>query len=212
MTNNIKSISKEEGPKKKTIAIERNKVEHIAPVTNKYEVIIRIPGLSHYIELLEIPTHKISNHLLTILQFEGALHIKDAAKRITDFLGIGRIGNRIMEHILQGAKYGHKNKLFFYHKQFLYLDASKNVVVRDRSLIPPNLKKIENVPPQEIQLALIETISMAFSLPESEAISEALSLMGFTRSTEKARTILKLEISKLLKQKKIRIEEEKLMI
>lgn len=204
--------TREEIPVQKLVTIQRNEVVHNIPTVKKYEVIKTIPNLSFYPELLEVPVSKISDYLLSILQAEGVIHIKDAAKRITDALGIGRIGNRILEKIIDGATYGHRNNLFHYSKDFLYHDANKIVEVRDRSDFDPSLKKIENIAPEEIQKALIDTISMAFSLPESEAISVALSSMGFSRSTEKASVIIGAEIAKLFKEKKIKLEDNRIVI
>ena len=65
---------------------------------------------------------------------------------------------------------------------------------------------------EEIQKALIENISMAFSLPEDEAISEALSSMGFNRATEKARTIVGAEIEKLFNENKIKLVDNRIVI
>jgi hypothetical protein len=53
---------------------------------------------------------------------------------------------------------------------------------------------------------------MAFSLPKEEAISEALSSMGFNRSTEKASVIVGAEIAKLFKQNKIKLEDNRIVI
>ena len=204
--------TRKEIPVQKLVTIQRNEVVHNIPTVKKYEVIKTIPHLSFYPELLEVPVSKISDYLLSILQAEGVIHIKDAAKRITDALGIGRIGNRILEKIIDGATYGHRNNLFHYSKDFLYHDANKIVEVRDRSYFDPSLKKIENIAPEEIQKALIDTISMAFSLPEAEAISVALSSMGFNRSTEKASVIVGVEIAKLFKEKKIKLEDNRIVI
>lgn len=203
---------KEEIPFQKAIAIQRNKVVHNVPTVKKYELIKTIPNLNFYVELLEVPISKISDFLFSILNAEGVIHINDAAKRIADAYGIGRIGNRILGHILLGAKFGHQNNLFFYSNGFLYKDVNKIVEVRDRSALPPTLKKIENIAPEEIQKSLIDTISMAFSLPEAEAISEALSSMGFNRSTEKASLIVGAEIAKLFKENKIKLEDNRIVI
>lgn len=209
--NTVKN-SNNDIPAQKEITIQRNKVIYNVPTVNKYTVINTIPNLSLHTELLEVPIIKISDYLLSILQTEGVIHIKDAAKRITDFLGIGRIGSRILEHIVCGAIYGHRINLYCYIDEFLYEDINKNVEVRDRSELDSNLKKIENIAPEEIQKALIENISMAFSLPEVEAISEALSSMGFNRATEKASTIVGAEIEKLFKDNKIKLVDNRIVI
>lgn len=207
----VKNTNKDT-PVQKIATIQRNKIVHNVPTVNKYKIIKTIPNLSFYVELLEVPVSKISDYLFSILKEEGVIHITDAAKRITDSYGIGRIGNRIYEKIVQGAKYGHQNNLFFYSNEFLYHDANKIVEVRDRSELEPSFKKIENITPEEIQKALINTISMAFSLPKEEAISEALSSMGFNRATEKASTIVSAEIAKLFKEKKIKQEDNRIVI
>lgn len=209
---NLVVDSKKELPPQKEVTIKRNKVEHNFPTVKKYEIIKTIPNLNYRFELLDVPINKISEYLLSILKVEGAIHINDATKRITDAYGIGRIGNRILEHIVFSAKYGHKNNLFFYNNEFLYLDSNKIVEVRNRGALLPTLKKIENVPPEEIQKALIDTISMAFSLPEDEAISEALSSMGFNRSTDKASAIVRSELTKLFKMKKIKLENNRIVL
>lgn len=213
-TDFVKEIkkTKKEIPAQKGVTIQRNKVVQNAPITKKYKVIKTIPHLSFYVNILDVPINKVSDYLLSILKEEGVIHIKDAIKRITDALGIGRIGNRILEHIILGAKYGHQNNLFFYSNEFLYQDANKTVEVRDRSDLDPSFKKIENVAPEEIQKALVDTISIAFSLAEAEAISETLSLMGFNRSTEKARAIVTTEIAKLFKEKKLKIDDNRIII
>lgn len=207
----VKDTNKEI-PTQKVATIQRNKVVQNAPMTKKYNVIKTIPHLNFYIELLDVPISKISDYLLSILQAEGVIHIKDAAKRITDALGIGRIGNRILDRIIHAAKYGHENNLFYYSNKFLYYDVNKIVEVRNRSVLPPTLKKIENIAPEEIQKSLIDTISMAFSLPEVEAISEALSSMGFDRATEKASIVVGAEIAKLFEENKIKLEDNRIMI
>jgi very-short-patch-repair endonuclease len=211
-SQNLKIAPKKEIPAHKPLAIERNKAVHNVPTVKKYEVIKTIPNITYSVELLEVPISKISDYLFSILKAEGVIHINDAAKRITDAYGIGRIGNRIYDRIVHSAKYGHQNSLFYYSKEFLYHDANKIVEVRDRSILPPTLKKIENVAPEEIQKSLIDTISMGFSLPEAEAISEALSSMGFNRSTEKASVIVGAEIAKLFKEKKIKLEDNRIVM
>ncbi|MCM4161731.1 DUF3320 domain-containing protein [Antarcticibacterium flavum] len=163
-------------------------------------------------ELLDLPYSTISGLIFQILKIEGPLHLTDAARRIADALGKGRVGNRIYEHIFISATLGHDRKRFYMESEFLYEDETKKVELRDRSNLHNSLKNIENVPPEEIRLALLETIEKAFSISQEEAISEALSKMGFGRATQKASKVVKTEIKKLMKMRKIKMEQERLIL
>ena len=77
------------------------------------------------------------------------------------------------------AVYGHRNQMIFLDGDFLFTDSSKLVKVRDRSDLAASAKKLELVPQEEIREALITAIRAAFSLSEEDAISEALSMLGF---------------------------------
>ena len=108
--------------------------------------------------------------------------------------------------------YGHSKKHFYFYPDVVYKDESRKVVVRDRRELPSAIKKIDLVPKEEIQLALMNTIEMAFSIKQSEAISVALSAMGFNRATEKSIKIVKNEITNLIKKKHIKREQDLLFI
>jgi very-short-patch-repair endonuclease len=189
--------------------ISREDVEHLKPIQKKYQVINTITDLSYYI--LETSNDQLANHIQEVVTYEGALHLKEVAKRITELVGISRVGNRIYAKMLLAAKFGHKNNLFYLGKEYLYKDATKTVEVRDRSDLPSKLKDIEYVPLEEVQKAIIKTIELAFSIPESDVISEALSLMGFKKATEKASAIIKKEVINLLKMNIIKREGDKLL-
>jgi very-short-patch-repair endonuclease len=163
-------------------------------------------------ELLDLPYSNLADVISQILKIEGPLHLNDAARRITDTMGIGRIGNRISGHIFLSANFGHQRKMFHLESEFLYKDEDKKAKIRDRSNLPGALKKIENVPPEEIQLALLETIDQAFSIPEQEAISSALGKMGFGRATQRASSILEVEIVNLMEFGKIKKDQDRLVL
>jgi hypothetical protein len=181
----------------------------LKPIQKKYQVINTITDLSYYI--LETSNDQLANHIQEVVTYEGALHLKEVAKRITELVGISRVGNRIYAKMLLAAKFGHKNNLFYLGKEYLYKDATKTVEVRDRSDLPSKLKDIEYVPLEEVQKAIIKTIELAFSIPESDVISEALFLMGFKKATEKASAIIKKEVINLLKMNIIKREGDKLL-
>ena len=60
------------------------------------------------------------------------------------------------------------------------------------------MRKIEWVCQEEITAALIAAVEMAFSLARDDTISEALSMMGFRRATEKTKLLLNGNLDQLV--------------
>jgi len=195
-----------------TNEIPRVNTQEITVKEKKYQLLKELPNAYISNDILNLSNEKISKHILDIITYEGAIHIKDVAKRITDAYFIGRVGNRIFSKIVSGAEYGKRNNLFHFSNDVIYKDDSKEVEIRDRSELPNNLKHIEHIPKEEIQRAILKTIEMAFSITQEDVISEVLSMMGFNRTTSKSSDIVDKEISNLLKAKSIVLEKDKYII
>ncbi|MFT6065153.1 MAG: very-short-patch-repair endonuclease [Paraglaciecola sp.] len=190
--------------------ISREHIIPVKPTQKKYQVITQIIDLNN--DILEIPNSRLANYIQEIVHYEGALHLKEASKRITELVGISRVGSRIYARMMLASKFGHDKNLFYLDKEYLYKDITKTAEIRDRSDLPNKLKDIEQVSYKEIQEAIIKTIELAFSMPETEVISEALSLTGFKKATEKASAVIQKEIINLFKKNIIKKENNKLLI
>jgi hypothetical protein len=166
---------------------------------DEYKLCAKCTNIPWLKEVHELPLGVIATALREVVEIEGAVHLKDGAKRIAESAGFARVGNRMLSHIEMAAKFGHKKGLFHFERDFLYLDSNKEVMVRNRNSLPTANKKIELVPDREIEEALKVTVETAFSLSADEAISEALSMMGFQRATNKARSRVNSVLSRLLK-------------
>ncbi|MCK5157441.1 MAG: DUF3320 domain-containing protein, partial [Spirochaetales bacterium] len=140
-------------------------------------------GLQYNVELHTQELFRVEKAIQKIVEQEGPVHIKVVAKRIADSIGFARVGSRMRDYILYAVKQGKKNHLFHFENDFLYTDSKKQVQVRDRSKLPVSVKKIELVSKEEMQEAFILVVTAAFSLSEEEAVSAALSLMGFGKAT-----------------------------
>ena len=75
-----------------------------------------------------------------------------------------------------------------------------------------SIKKIEFVPKEEIRKSIEITISTAFSISKDDAISEALSIIGFQRSTAKAKQYIDEILEDMIKNNFIKIESNKLFM
>lgn len=195
-----------------TNEIPRLNTQEIIEKEKKYQLLKELPNVYISNDILNLSNEKISKHILDIVTYEGAIHIKDVAKRITDAYFISRVGNRIFSKIISSADYGNRNNIFHFSNDIIYKDDTKKVEIRNRSALPNNLKHIEYIPKEEIQNAILKTIEMAFSIEQKEIVSESLSLIGFNRATSKSTDIICKEVSNLLKHKSIILEKNKYTI
>ncbi|MNE91021.1 hypothetical protein D3C80_1885850 [compost metagenome] len=69
--------------------------------------------------------------------------------------------------------------------------------VRNRSQFEAAERKIELVAPEELDQALIETVTLGFSMTREDAVSGALALLGFGRATTKIAGLLEERIREL---------------
>ncbi|WP_420554281.1 DUF3320 domain-containing protein [Neptuniibacter marinus] len=159
----------------------------ISVSANPYTLVSGEIGIPVAAEIHELDHPQIQSAVKAILAVEGPIHLKEAARRITESAGHSRVGQRIMKHVEKAVAEGHKQNCFHVDNGFIYQDEKKATPLRDRSALPTAMKKIELVPSEEMAESLETAVKMAFSLTKQDAVAEALSLMGFQRSTEKAR-------------------------
>jgi hypothetical protein len=131
----------------------------------------------------EVSKAKLSARVRIVVDVEAPVHENDITRRVMEAFGVSRAGNRIVEAMQSALQYGAAIGSFKYEHGFAYANISDAVVVRNRSLFENSEKKIEHVAPVEIEEALVQCVRQAFSIDRVAAISEALSQIGFGRST-----------------------------
>ena len=191
----------------KSNLITRKKKKKEEKITNFYSLTRGRFNVGPHYEILEMDKNNLAHIISKIVSTEGAMHLKDVSKRITDRMNISRVGSRIYTHMNIAAKYGSEMKYFYFENEFVYIDNSKDAQVRDRSKLASNLKNLNYVPKEEIQKALLMVITEAFSIKKEEAISESLNLMGYKKATEKSSNIIHTELLELIKNNIIKEEE-----
>ena len=169
-------------------------------------------GIANFAEIHELPLNNVAQAMRKVIDIEGPVHLTEAARRLAESAGFARVGSRMLGHIKRAATYGQRNGFLYSEGDFLFADSNKPVRVRDRSDMPPTVKKIELVPDEEIRAALITAIHAAFSMSEEEAISEALSLMGFRRVTAKANQKVGSALRKLVQDGAVTVEGDKVSV
>ena len=68
-----------------------------------------------------------------------------------------------------------------------------------------SVRLIEWVAPEELDQALVETVTLGFSMSREDAISGALGLLGFGRATSKISSVLEERISSLTAEGRLQL-------
>jgi very-short-patch-repair endonuclease/DNA polymerase III delta prime subunit len=131
----------------------------------------------------EVNRNKLTELVQQVVEVEAPVHEADIIRRVMDSFGVLRAGNRIVDAVRSSLRYGAAIGVFRYENGFAYAMTSDVVAVRNRSEFENSEKKIEHVAPTEIEAAFLYCVSQAFTINRSEAVSDALNQLGFSRST-----------------------------
>jgi very-short-patch-repair endonuclease/DNA polymerase III delta prime subunit len=162
--------------------------------------------------LHEVQRVKLAELIRTVVDVESPVHEADITRRVMDSFGVSRAGNRIVDAVQSALQYGAAAGIFKFENGFAYAMTSSDVPVRNRSDFENTEKKIEHVAPIEIESALIYCVTHAFTISRSDAISEALNQLGFSRSTAAISGHMNSIVDVMLERQTLKIVDEKLMI
>lgn len=154
--------------------------------------------------LHEVSASMLSKSIESIVRVEAPVHESSVTKRLLTAFNLGRAGNRIVDNVTSAIKYGHHNGAFHYQAGFVYADSSLGAKVRNRSMLESAERKIELVPPEEIDAALLEVIQMSFSISRESAVSAVLEMLGFGRATSNISGAINARIEKLIASGKVK--------
>jgi very-short-patch-repair endonuclease len=159
----------------------------------------------------EVSIVKLVELIQQVVAVEAPVHEADITRRIMDAFAVSRAGNRIVDAVRFGLRYGASMGLFKYENGFAYSNAPTATQVRNRSKFDNSEKKIDQIAPVEIETALIECVKQAFTIDAAVAISEVLSQLGFSRSTMAISGHVQNVINDLIVRAVLKIENGKLM-
>lgn len=167
--------------------------------SNRPYVKVRLtPVIDTALQLHQEKPEKLVQMIKTVIDIEAPVHESDITRRLMDAFGVGRAGARITSAVETAIREGCRHQLFRHQDGFVYASGNPTVKIRNRSQLEAAERKIELVAPEELDLAITETVTLGFSMTVEEAISGALALIGFGRATAKISAILEGRVQKLL--------------
>jgi hypothetical protein len=150
-------------------------------------------------ELHLVSKETLINWLARVVAVEGPLHWLEAARRIANAVGVQRVGSRIQDAVERAYRAGVRSGTFACKDGFLSIPGKPNHVVRDRSGLPSQFKKLELVSPEEIGAAIEQAITDSYGLAPEDVAVAACRLLGFQRVTDEMRTAVEKERDSLIR-------------
>ena len=117
-----------------------------------------------------------------IVRIEGPVHVDVVKRRIAEHFDewlTKKLSGQLDEYISRAVSTGSIKR----QGVFLWSARSRSVIVRDRSDLPSNIRKIEYVAAEELAAAIEMVVRHSHGIESDEAIAETARLLGFKRVT-----------------------------
>ena len=158
--------------------IERTEDGDVASVLTAQRYVVAQPEVDiGHDQLHETPVSLLFDPIAEIVQVEGPVHVREVQRRLTEAVGVARIGHRIRQNLDWAIDNAVRMGMVARKGDFLWRTDMKEPVVRDRSDV--RRKSIEMIAEEEIAQALIMTVRHSYGMDRKEAVIEASRLMGF---------------------------------
>ena len=144
-------------------------------------------------QLVDAPTATIAQAILSVIETEAPLHLKDLTTRVAAMWG-QRTGNNIVARIAQIASALQEHKKLEIRGEFLYQPNAKFLV---RSRKATNIPA-ERIAPEEVQEAILQVLRAGQGFTRQELVNEARGVFGFSRTGPALQQVIDSAIEKLL--------------
>jgi very-short-patch-repair endonuclease len=151
-------------------------------------------------DLHDTPIDILADLIEKIVIVEGPVHIDEIVVRLRNAWGLRRAGARIQSAVERGVSAALRSRPLVMHEKFMLASGTK-ITIRDRSSVQSDaLRKPEMLPPQEIDLAIFDTIRRNFGASADEIVQAVARLFGFRATSSQLRDIIQGRIDSLINQ------------
>ena len=151
---------------------------------------------------------KLGAWIHEVVKVESPVHFEEMARRIADANGISKIGSRVRASITDAVNYAIRTGLIKKKDEFLWHFEDHLPIIRDRSLLSPNSKKLSLISDEEMNLAIIKVVESSIAIQPDNAVILIAKLFGFARVTEDMRNHILQSIKKAVKSEIVKKDGE----
>ena len=192
------------------ISVERDlPIDTSTPETTPYvEADIQIQERGR-LELHEFSANNLALYVKEIIQIEGPVHIEEVGRRLSRLWGYQRAGARIQQATLEAARCAERAGMItrcpvagspFY----INSDNPDSLQVRDRSIVAAaTLRKLDMLPPSEIDLAVTQSVERNVSLTMDQCAVEVARMFGFKSTSAEFQKLIQQRVDVLVHKGKL---------
>ena len=169
-------------------------------------------GLPKVDDIGGIPTRTLANAIRVLVNGEAPIKASLLTSRLASAVGLARAGSRVKRQVEIAIEENINNNLLTMENGALFSFEKRTVVLRSWEHLPDNYRKLDNVCDAEIINALMLTVQDAYTIEANDAISGALSLLGFKRATASSSRRVQSLIDSQLAHEELTQENELLSI
>lgn len=165
------------------------------------EAAFKVPSRQYDLHL--VPPNIMAEIVQDIVVVEGPIHRAEVVARARDLWGLGRAGSRIQAAVDAGIALALRNKAIEQaHHDFLSVPGQVPAV-RDRSEVAsPTLRRPDYLPPQEIDVAIVEIVSSNLGATVGELVLRVSRQLGYRSTSAQLRAVVEDRVENLVKSGK----------
>ncbi len=158
-------------------------------------------------ELHEAPISIVSELVKKTVEVEGPVHLDEVIARVRSAWGLLPAGNRIRSHVGHAIDVSVGGAHIHRSGEFLMWPGAE-IRLRDRSTVSSaGLRRIEMIPPMEIDQGLMSVIGTGLGATEDEAVNAIARGLGFKSTSSQLRELIVSRIEVLKASGKLRIRD-----
>ncbi len=158
-------------------------------------------------ELHEAPLDTVVNLVKETIEVESPIHQDEVITRIRSAWGLHRAGNRIEAHVGHAVRVAVNSGDILRSGDFLLWPAAP-VSLRDRSNVASaSIRRIEMIPPMEIDEGLKKVIEAGLGATEDEAVNAISRALGFKSTSSQLRDKIASRIAALVLDGALQVRE-----
>jgi hypothetical protein len=168
-----------------------------------------LAGESAEIHLVPLP--RVARWIQEVVEVESPVHFDEVAERITEALGVSRIGPRIRKTLEGAAKLSRSQGVVRIEGEILWRPDMAKAPVRDRGVLPADQRRIEWIAREEIREAVRMAVESAVGIAAEHLPAEVSRLLGWARMTKTQRGPIEAVIREMVETGELREQGEFLL-
>lgn len=162
-------------------------------------------------ELHEVPLPLLVSLIKEMVEIEGPVHRDEVVVRIRTAWGLQQAGGRIRAHVGRALDAAVSGGHVYRSGEFL-LWPGVDARLRDRSsALSPSLRRIEMIPPMEVDEGILSVLEAGFGATEDETVNAIARGLGFRATSSQLKEVIKSRIGLLVAEGRVQVRDNMLI-